>query len=257
MSQRLLLYSVFHKPAPMPQAPYVVPIQVGAAGAQMGLGMLTDATGDHISGLNPYWSELTALYWIWKNADRSAADAWGLCHYRRYFSLPQKKLLFLPRSRSYYALNQRSLDAVVTTELYSWLQGRLQTHDVVVQQPTWAHKKGGKTYSIAAAYALQHNQRDWDRTMDLIRQLFPEYDASIKAFEQENRLSYYNMMVARWPVWDGYLEWLFRILFALRDELGDTAAPRLYGYLSERLMNLYLRHNGLRAAYSTIALLER
>ena len=41
-------------------------LQVGAQGKQ-DLGYLRDDTGDNISALNCYYSELTGLYWIWKN----------------------------------------------------------------------------------------------------------------------------------------------------------------------------------------------
>ena len=42
-----------------------------------------DSTGDNISSKSPYYCELTALYWAWKNLDASIV---GLCHYRRYFA---------------------------------------------------------------------------------------------------------------------------------------------------------------------------
>lgn len=43
-------------------------------------GWLMDDEGDNISCLNPYFGDLTVLYWAWKNAND---DYLGVCQYRR------------------------------------------------------------------------------------------------------------------------------------------------------------------------------
>lgn len=58
-----------------------VPLQVGTAINSL-LGYLRDDTGDNISALNGYYSELTGLYWIWKNVHN--INYVGTCHYRRF-----------------------------------------------------------------------------------------------------------------------------------------------------------------------------
>ena len=42
-----------------------------------------DNTDTNISSMKPYFSELTALYWLWENCDN---DYKGLAHYRRYLT---------------------------------------------------------------------------------------------------------------------------------------------------------------------------
>ena len=46
---------------------YYIPIQVGAALTDKRVADITDDTGDNISLLNVNYSELTGLYWVWKN----------------------------------------------------------------------------------------------------------------------------------------------------------------------------------------------
>ena len=48
----------------------------------IGEGKLLDDTGDNISALNPWWGELTAVYWLLKN---DSSPLIGNCQYRRYW----------------------------------------------------------------------------------------------------------------------------------------------------------------------------
>lgn len=75
-----------HKPYRTPDDPAYLPLHVGAALHPDVLpGIQGDDEGDNISRLNASYSELTALYWMWKNCD---ADYKGLVHYRRLFASP-------------------------------------------------------------------------------------------------------------------------------------------------------------------------
>lgn len=254
------LYSVYHKPAPIPKAAFVIPIQVGAALSDEKLNMLRDDEGDNISKYNRHYSELTACYWIWKHAERKENEAWGLCHYRRYFSTDKRKLFFIKKSRYYYTLTQENLDAVVNNRLYNKIEELLQQHDIILQRPTYAHKKSGKVYTIEEAYALAHGSIDWKVTMDVLHEKYPEYVESALLFNKLTKMSYYNMMIAKWEVCDGYYSWLFDILFEVQKRItisNDAYQGRVFGFISERLLTLYVMHNKLNPAYLTIALFEK
>lgn len=73
-----------HKKYQMPKDDIYIPLQVNAEknGKIEGFDY-QDNTGDNISIKNPYFCELTGLYWAWKNLQN---DHIGLVHYRRYFS---------------------------------------------------------------------------------------------------------------------------------------------------------------------------
>lgn len=71
-----------HKKYEMPKDEMYIPLHVGEEGKE-DLGYIGDNTGDNISLKNPYFCELTGLYWAWKNLN---AEYIGLSHYRRHFS---------------------------------------------------------------------------------------------------------------------------------------------------------------------------
>lgn len=70
-----------------------IPIHVGAScvsetnTGSKDLGYVKDDTGQNISSKNSEYSELTAVYWAWRNL---SAEYVGLVHYRRYFSVSKK-----------------------------------------------------------------------------------------------------------------------------------------------------------------------
>ena len=70
-----------HKKYQMPKDKLYLPLHVGAEGKD-DIGYQKDNDGKNISKKNPFFCELTGLYWAWKNLD---SDYIGLVHYRRYF----------------------------------------------------------------------------------------------------------------------------------------------------------------------------
>jgi hypothetical protein len=76
---------------------WIVPIQVGAKLSKERVADILDCDGDNISEKNVNYSELTALYWLWKNRllsddDLSGSEYYGLSHYRRMLSLTDDDL---------------------------------------------------------------------------------------------------------------------------------------------------------------------
>ena len=80
-----------HKRYTMPADSLYLPLQVGAEG-KSDIGYRKDNEGENISEKNPYYCELTGLYWAWKNLE---CEYLGLAHYRRHFK--GKSCLFLPK----------------------------------------------------------------------------------------------------------------------------------------------------------------
>lgn len=254
----LQLYSVYYKPFPFyPTAGYVTPIQAGAAVLPR-LPILGDDTGDHISDRNRYYSELTAAYWIYKNAPRNT-DAWGLCHYRRYLIPLFKRFFIKPKSRLIIDTDEHTLDRLLTPALQQHLQGLLTTHDVIVQRPVTPKEKGRKIFTIKEAYYHDHIPAYWDTMMQVVVEKYPEYKTSIEPFGELKRMWFNNVMIARWEVWDAYLSWLFSILFEVEQRIQLPEGgyqERVFGFLAERLHNLFVFHNNLKAAHLTLTFLR-
>lgn len=228
-----------HKETPLPEHEYFYPIQVGAALTDARFFPAQDNTGDNISDKNPHFCELTAHYWAWKNLK---CDIIGLNHYRRFFDFYRSTPAFSP-DRSFV-----NIEAFLKEEYrFPNLEKLLEDYDIIL--PPKRHYP----YDVATQYAVFHLINDLNILKEVIRDLTPEY---LEAFDtlmyRTNAYSGYNMFITRWEHFAGYSEWVFRILFELEKRVKLSPYPdqaRLFGYLSERLINIYCIKNRLRIKY--------
>ncbi|MBF0848083.1 DUF4422 domain-containing protein, partial [Streptococcus danieliae] len=76
-----------HKEVELPQSDIYLPVQVGSEVNDINTNYQKDNEGENISSLNPYFSELTALYWAWKKY----IDCVDLVHCKRYLATIKHK----------------------------------------------------------------------------------------------------------------------------------------------------------------------
>lgn len=214
-----------HKKYRMPDDDMYIPVHVGAQGKEL-LGYIPDNTGENISNKNPYYCELTGLYWAWKNLDY---EYLGMCHYRRYFSKSthvNKKDIF----RNIYSKDD--------------LNHILNEYDLIIPK-----KRNYYIESNYTQYAHAHNKIDLDVTRDIINDLYPEY---LNAFDESMKISKghkFNMFIMKKELIDNYCIWLFSILFELEKRLDisnySVNDQRVFGFASERLLDVWIQTNEL------------
>lgn len=215
-----------HKPYWMPSDSVYMPIHVGREG-KTDIGFTGDNTGDNISTKNPYFCELTGLYWAWKNLH---CEYIGLCHYRRYFSTGKG------------AKKERIMSRFDYERL-------LSMYDVIVPA-----KRNYYIETVRSQYEHAHNKRDLDEVQQIVHEKYPMYDQAFEAAMKRKRLHILNMFAMRKDLFNQYCEWLFDILFTLekRIDISDYTPyeARVFGFLSERLFNVWLEY------HSTLAVKE-
>ncbi|EKU79340.1 DUF4422 domain-containing protein [Veillonella seminalis] len=218
-----------HKKYWMPRDSMYLPIQVGAA-LNKSLGYITDNEGDNISAKNPFYSELTGLYWAWKNLD---CNYLGLFHYRRYLGHKSKwYLLSGTLQRKYMILKDEECTSL------------LAKYDIILPK-----KRNYYVETIKSHYAHAHNLKDLESTEQIIAEKYPEYLNAFDAVMSEKELYILNMCITKKEIFDAYCEWLFSILFELENRIDymsyDVYQKRVFGFLSERLFNVWLRKQNL------------
>lgn len=226
-----------HKEVPLPQHPYFLPIHAGAALHDHIIGYQPDNEGDNISDKNPHFCELTCHYWAWKNLKN--VDIIGLNHYRRYFDFTRKWPQF---SADKHFI--QTDDFLNQDYYFPDLDKLLSKYDIIL--PIARHWRVSNTQQ----YADYHIAKDWEMLRQIIKKRHPEYmPAFEKTMDHSNKSVGYNMFITQWKHFDAYSEWLFDILFEVERRvppIEDPIQSRIYGYMSERLINVFCEHNKLR-----------
>ena len=225
-----------HKTYWMPEDPVYFPLHVGAEG-KADVGYVKDNTGDNISAKNPNFCELTGLYWAWKNLE---ADYVGLVHYRRYFT-----------RREVHNIAQKKAEILGKKE---W-EKLLSACPVVV-----ADKRKYYIETNRSHYNHAHPLISLDETERIIREQYPEYTRAFTTVMERTWAHMFNMFVMSRDLFDAYCRWLFSILFELEKRLDissfDVYNARFFGFVSERLLDVWLEKNKIAYKEQNVSFME-
>jgi len=205
-----------------------IPVQVGCDEVSERFGYQQDNEGDNISYKHRYYSDLSSLYWGWKNLD---VDYLGTCHYRRYFVTNKAKKTNDPFFK-YILSKKEAIDL-------------LQKCPVIV-----AKKRRYYIETIASHYSHTHSGKDLDTAWEVVRDIYPEYLNSFEIVLKRSWAHMFNTFIMRKKELDAFCEWMFTILFELEKRIDtsnyDVYESRVCGYIAEFLLDTWLEKNNIQ-----------
>lgn len=213
-----------HKPYRMPEDDIYLPLYVGKAG-KPDIGFQGDDTGDNISEKNPYFCELTGIYWGWKNLD---ADYVGLAHYRRHFSVK--------------TIRKDKYASILTGQQ---LEKLLNETDVILPK-----RRNYYIETIYSHYAHTLDGSHLDKTRAIIEKRCPEYLAAFDKVMNSKGAHMFNMFIMKKELMNRYCQWLFDVLFELDKEI-DTSGmtpfdARICARVAEMLLDVWIEKNNIK-----------
>ena len=226
MAKNIKLIVATHKKYDMPKSDIYLPLQVGAEGKEK-LGYEVDNIMDNISTKNPYYCELTGLYWAWKNLD---ADYIGLVHYRRHFASKER------------TSSKKRIDRVLTEEEARKI---LEISDIVLPKK--------RNYYIENLYShYEHTMfvEPLEITRKIIEEKYPNYLVEFDKLHKRTSAHMFNMFIMKKDILNDYCTWLFDILFELEKRIDvskyDAFHARFFGRVSELLLDVWINTNDIK-----------
>ncbi len=235
------IYCVYHKKAHLISGSAVRAIQVGN-GNDIAPDILRDNVLTNINKKNESYCELTAHYWAWRND--STSDYIGLMHYRRLLSFAPKTSF--RRNRWGFCVVPAFTDALLSQlnlsdkEVSQYCLGV----DMVLPNP-WDVKRSGYS-SLREHYRFGDGQHvaDLDAARAILLASYPDFVSHYDRVIGGSVASFNNMFVMRRAVFEDYSTWIFDVLERLEAIIPwRSYAPvdrRVFGYLSERLLNVWV-----------------
>ncbi len=245
------IYSFYYKNTIIPIANGIYfPVMAGNTFIQ-NQRMTGDDSGESISEKNKYYSELTGIYWVWKNTKQ---DITGTCHYRRYFTLKEpvdykaKKILYFilglykKRYGLIYTNNIKRFGKRILNE--DEISAIFQSYDAIL--PVGRKLK----YSVKEHYRRYHNLRDLEIIEEIIKSMYPEYLSSFYMTLNSKQLYANNMFILPVYYFEKLMDWLFSILFEFEKRINlenyTGYQQRIFGFIGERLLTVWFYHENLK-----------
>ena len=188
---------------------------------------LVDNVGDNIGDLNYTYCELTGIYYIYKNIQ---ADIIGVEHYRRIF----KSAFFQIRKKKYF-------------------EKKLKKYDIILPIRYWMGVLTVKKHMIK-----HHGKYSYILLEEAIKTVKPDYLESFYEVMEWHSLSFFNMLVTSKKNFDEFCNFIFPVLNYVYqkaltiDDKKELDINRYIGFLAERLVNIFVKKNNLKAKQSFV-----
>jgi len=252
-SKNIRIYSFYYKNTVIPvNDELYCPVMAGNALKSNDINIQGDDSGDSISEKNKYFSELTGIYWVWKNTRQ---DITGSCHYRRYFTaqnepfdLKIKRALYFP-----VGLNKKRHGLIYTSNVDRFrprvlnkneIEEIFQHYDAILPQSRKLK------YTVKKHYSRYHNLADLEVIEQIIRTKHPEYLSSYYEVLNGKRLYANNMFVLPEVHFKSFMQWWFSIIFNFEKQINPESytgyQQRIIGFLAERLLTVWFTHHKLK-----------
>ena len=178
--------------------------------------------GDNIDFLNPWYCELTGLYWLCKNSNE---DIVGLEHYRRYFVNNKSNLL-----------SEKEINDI------------LKDNDVICRKWDFIKRTNGRMHTA------------WTYLSENTKQYILKFLNTLKKNEKFfilnclQNLTYFgqcNMFICKKKIIDDYCNWFFEHCTCFtKNDLNKY--PRCIGFVSEFIFSAYLMYKKYKIYWNCV-----
>ena len=205
-----------------------------------------DDVGDNISLKNRNYSELTGIYWAWRNTKE---DIVGSCHYRRYFTAkPEpflyklKRLLYMP-----IGLYQKRYGLIYTRNVSYFLPRILNKEEIYHLMDKYdaiLPQARKLRYTVREHYGRYHDINDLKILELIIAQRDAAYIEAFHTMLNSKRLYANNMFILHNDRYQEFMEWWFDLLFEFERQIDISLytdyQERIMGFIAERLLNVWI-----------------
>lgn len=230
---RVGTYAALHNRALLADFGPVAPIFTGEAANQVDASWLTDilSSGERLK--NNRWSEMSALYKVWREGP--VTEVVGFFHYRRFFDFS------IPGNQEYRTvISPAEVAACNKNFLHDGLHGDCLNGTVIIPFPT------PLKYTPFNHYATYHNAHDLCKIITLIAKKAPELLPYTGNLFNGDSLYSHNMFIMGWDLFDQLCKVWFGLLLdfeaMVAADRANSYQNRDISFLAERVFDIWIRY---------------
>lgn len=269
------------------ESEYIFPVQL--ADIDCDFLIKDDGGSGSIRGMNKYIAEYSGMYYLWKSV-RPSCDFIGLGHYGKvllpsaaggtlHLSVPD----FLSQCNDLGFSKEKLAEVLDNHDVVLPHVNKVSLESALIYASSYIRKKFGFRSDEEAArpvahlardqhmtmrqhYAAMHFQDDFEKLLDAIEMIHgaTEREACEKVAETVGEING-NLVYMRWSIFDQFMAWSFPLMQHLMKEIDFTHSRysdesyqiRVFGFLSERMLTMFVRIRDFRCSENhTIALVS-